>query len=128
MRGAQKAQPFGHPLDGRVRRQSAQLAPHLEQNFGGENGFWLKLVFPHELQNLMFLRLRSVRTVTPRTRKTKTSVGRAICDIAPNSRSARAILTVGQSLRFSEALLLRKKNAVAANVSAVQTWMTGGSA
>ena len=33
MRGAQKAQPFGHPLDGRVRRRSRSRTAH---GFEGE--------------------------------------------------------------------------------------------
>ena len=36
MRGAQKAQPFGHPLDGRVRPHAQQRKPTFEtRNFGG---------------------------------------------------------------------------------------------
>ena len=40
MRGAQKAQPFGHPLDGRVRRQCATnaLPSARKEEFIGSSG------------------------------------------------------------------------------------------
>jgi len=83
----------------------------LEQNWGGEIGFWFMIVLPQASQNFTDRRFRNVIRPTNGIMKRNTCDGKPIAQAKPTNKMAVAIVKGGQTFRLSLAFLPRKKKA-----------------